>query len=50
MIGFVIWYVLTVVLAGVCIWHEDKLVKIERGVIAGVKQTVKEWREAHDAA
>lgn len=27
---------------------EDKLAKIERGVVAGVRQTVKEWRDGHD--
>lgn len=34
------------VLAAICagIWHEDKLIRIERGVVAGAKQTVKEWR------
>ncbi len=40
------------VLAAICagIWHEDKLIRIERGVVAGVKQTVKDWRAEHDAA
>lgn len=50
MTWFIILYIAAVALACVGIWHENKLAKIERGVIAGVRQTVKEWREAHDAA
>ena len=37
------------VLAAICagIWHKEKLVRMERGVVAGVKQTVKDWRAEH---
>ena len=41
------WAVVALICVG--IWHEEKLAKIEHGVAVGVKQTVKEWRDEHDA-
>ena len=39
------WTAVAVICAG--IWNEEKLIRFERGVVAGVKQTVKDWRDGH---
>ena len=40
------WAAVAVICAG--IWHEEKLIAIENGVIAGVNRTIRDWRAEHE--